>query len=135
MNNLTVFLMDLSETYTGLMGVQFFQEKSLEKNIVSQSKIRIRRIMQLKNYEWLRLHAWTSMYLNHIILSFRHHHTVFLLFQFFSGRYTILKNNVKNNVFQTMQQYYLVPIVRKEFHKKFHNSSKEVKQSKYFCDY
>ena len=30
--------MDLSETYTELMGAQFFQEKSLEKNIVSQRK-------------------------------------------------------------------------------------------------
>ena len=47
--------------------------------------------------------------------------TAFPLFQFFSGRYTILRNSVKNSVFQTMQQYYLVPIVEK-----FSHSSKEV---------
>ena len=55
---------------------------------------------------------------------------VFLLFQIFSGIYTILSNNVKISVLKTMQQYYFVLIVRKECHKKVNHSSKEVKQLK-----
>ena len=42
---------------------------------------------------------------------------------------------MKNSVFQMMQQYYLVPIFRKECHKKFSHSSKEGKQLKHFCKY
>ena len=75
------------------------------------------------------------MYLNKIILSFRHHNMVFLLFQFFSGRYTILRHNVNNSVLKTMQQYHLVPIVKKECYKKLNHSSKEVKQLKHFREY
>ena len=47
----------------------------------------------------------------------------------------MLRNNVKISVFQTIQQYYLVPIVRKECHKKINHSSKEVKQPKHFFEY
>ena len=43
------------------------------------------------------------------------HNMAFPRFQFFTGRYTVLSNDMKNTVFQTVQDllYYLVPIVRK----------------------
>ena len=48
----------------------------------------------------------------------------FRRFQFYTGRYTVLSNDMKNTVFQTIQdlRYYLVPIVRKGCHKKFSHS-------------
>ena len=62
-----------------------------------------------------------NMYLNQIMLRLRHNNMVFLLFQFFPGRYTILSNNVKS--IENDGPVYLVPIVRKERHKKFNHSS------------
>ena len=62
-----------------------------------------------------------NMYLNQIMLSLRHNNMVFLLFQFFFGRYAILNNNVKST--ENDGAVYLVPIVRKERHKKFNHSS------------
>ena len=59
------------------------------------------------------------MYLNQIMLS--HNNIVFLLFQFFCGRYTILSNNVKS--IENDGAVYLVPIVTKERQQKFNHSS------------
>ena len=47
----------------------------------------------------------------------------------------MLSNNVKTSVFQTIQQYYIVPSVKREWHNKFNHRSKEVKQLKHFCEY
>ena len=75
------------------------------------------------------------MYLNQIMLGFRDRGLIFLPFHFFPRTYKILSNNVENSVFQTMQDYCLVPIVRKECHKKFNQSLNEFKQFKHFWEY
>ena len=107
----------------GFMRAQVILTKKVQKKITFENsrlthfsypsnhgvkKSRINKILCLKN-----------MYFYQKILNFRHHNMVFLSFQLFSRRYTILSNNVKNSVFQTMQHFVccLVPIVRKECHR------------------
>ena len=61
----------------------------------------------------------------------------FFFFFFFCGRYNILSNNVKNTLFGTKQHLlsYLVPTVRKGFHRKFNHSRTYTKHLRHFCEY